>query len=86
MRSPTLLTPICSEDRDAVEDESARRRQAMMRPIKNAAILALTIVLTIAAFAAVVVYAPRCKPGDPGIYIGGMLVGGCPRTDAAGRG
>lgn len=19
-----------------------------------------------------------CKPGDPGIYVGGMLVGGCP--------
>ena len=21
---------------------------------------------------------PKCKPGDPGVVIGGMLVGGCP--------
>lgn len=21
---------------------------------------------------------PTCKPGDPGVVVGGMLVGGCP--------
>lgn len=38
--------------------------------------------LTVAAcllLAGAVAYAPRCQPGDPGVYVGGMLVGGCPR-------
>ena len=28
--------------------------------------------------ASIAEWMPRCKPGDPGIYVGGMLVGGCP--------
>ena len=39
---------------------------------------AVAAVAFVVAMVAIAEWMPRCKPGDPGIYVGGMLVGGCP--------
>jgi len=38
---------------------------------------AVCIAASIAVMILVAAYAPTCRPGDPSIRIGNMLVGGC---------
>jgi predicted Na+-dependent transporter len=49
--------------------------------LKVAACAAAAVVFVGAAIALSRWLPMACKPGDPGIYVGGMLVGGCPEKN-----
>jgi hypothetical protein len=48
--------------------------------MRNSVLLAVSAA-TVAGLVLVAAYAPRCEPGDTGLYIGGMLIGGCKERD-----
>jgi hypothetical protein len=46
--------------------------------IKSTAVIVGAAIVFVAAVAVLVTFAPRCKPGDAGVLIGGViLVAGC---------
>jgi len=51
-----------------------------MKTYMDSLTLAITVAIIAVVFIESIQVAPRCQPGDKAIYVGGLLMSGCPNT------